>query len=223
MKTCVVIPVYNEARTIASVVEHVRQQNLEAVVVDDGSCDNTCFLAEASGARVLKNQFNQGKGAALRRGFHYALENDFDAVITLDGDGQHLPSEIPRFIRQAEVSLSAVIIGNRMSKHRNMPLLRLYTNKIMSWIISGVARQNIPDTQCGFRMLKKEALQKLNLRTQKYDTESEILIEAARLGFKIESLPIKAVYRKERSHINPFIDTLRFLRLILRESWTTRH
>ena len=110
-----------------------------------------------------------------------------------------------------------------MSKARGMPSLRLATNIFMSWAISRVAGQNIPDTQCGFRLLKKEVIKRLNLGTAKYETESEVLIKASRLGFKIESVPIKTVYAGEKSQINPFIDTLRFLRFIIHELWTTRN
>jgi GT2 family glycosyltransferase len=92
----------------------------------------------------------------------------------------------------------------------------------MSWLISGIARQKIPDTQCGFRLIKKEALEKLQFKTFKYETESEMLIKASRLGFKIESVPIKTIYQREKSRINPFIDTLRFIRFMVKELWTTR-
>ncbi len=106
-----------------------------------------------------------------------------------------------------------------MQKIKNMPLVRVLTNKVMSWLISQIAKQEIPDTQCGFRLIKKEVLAKLNLKTHKYETESEVLIRGSRLGFKIESVPIKTIYITEKSHINPFIDTLRFIRFILKEIW----
>ena len=92
----------------------------------------------------------------------------------------------------------------------------------MSWLISCVAKQTIPDTQCGFRLIKIEVLKSILLSTSKYETESEILIKSSRQGFKIESVPIKTVYADEKSRINPFIDTLRFARFIIREIWTTQ-
>jgi hypothetical protein len=92
----------------------------------------------------------------------------------------------------------------------------------MSWIVSRIAKQKIPDTQCGFRLIKSEVLKKINLETSKYEIESEILIKASRLGFKIESVPIKTVYGEERSRINPVLDTLRFIRYIIKELWTTK-
>jgi glycosyltransferase involved in cell wall biosynthesis len=223
MKICVIIPTYNEAEGIAKLVKEIRLQNLDVLVVDDGSSDNTFQVAKDSGAIVLRNQDNQGKGASLIKGFKYTLTHDYDAVITMDGDGQHLPQDLPHFIRLAEYSNSQILIGNRMQITKSMPWLRILTNKFMSWLISLFTKQDIPDSQCGFRLLKKEVLQKVNLITNKYETESEILIKVARLGFKIESVPIKTVYLNERSHIHPFFDTLRFIRFIIRILWTTPH
>ena len=222
MRIYVVIPTYNEAKTIASIIRKIRQQELEVVVIDDGSLDNTYEIAKDNGAIVLRNENNEGKGASLIKGFHYAQDRDCDAVITMDGDGQHLPEEIPYFIRLAKYSNSGIFIGNRMFKIKSMPFVRVFTNKLMSWLISFVAGQSIPDTQCGFRLIKKEVLEKINLKTSKYETESEIIIKASRLGFKIESVPIKSIYSGEKSQINPVIDTLRFIKFIIRELWITR-
>ena len=222
MKICLVIPTYNGAKTIAGIIRKIRQQELEVVVIDDGSLDNTYEIAKDNGAIVLRNENNEGKGASLIKGFHYAQDRDCDAVITMDGDGQHLPEEIPYFIRLAKYSNSGIFIGNRMFKIKNMPFVRVFTNKLMSWLISFVAGQSIPDTQCGFRLIKKEVLEKINLKTSKYETESEIIIKASRLGFKIESVPIKSIYSGEKSQINPVIDTLRFIKFIIRELWITK-
>lgn len=222
MKTCVIIPTYNEAKEIARLIKEIRLQNLDVLVVDDGSSDNTSQIAQGSGAITLRNEKNQGKGASLIKGFNYALTYDYDAVITMDGDGQHLPEDIPFFLRLAKYSDSAIFIGNRMQKIKNMPIGRVITNTFMSWFLSCLAKQKIPDTQCGFRLIKKEALKNIKLATCKYETESEILIKGSRLGFKIESVPIKTIYLDEKSQINPFIDTLRFIRLVIRELWTTR-
>lgn len=222
MKTFVIIPTYNEAKTIVTLIEEIQKQKLEVVVVDDGSYDNTAELARNKGSIVLVNQKNQGKGASLIKGFQYALSMGCDAVIVMDGDGQHEPSDIPFFIRLAKYSSSGIFIGNRMSKTKNMPFVRFLTNKFMSWFISIMAKQYIPDTQCGFRLIKRTILEKLNLRTSKYETESEILIKSSRLGSKIESVPIKAIYNGEKSRINPFLDTIRFFRFIFREIWITK-
>lgn len=219
MKTCVIIPTYNEAKTIGELIKQIRSQDLNVVVIDDGSQDNTHRIAEDNGATVLRNQINEGKGASLIKGFGYALTEGFEAVITMDGDGQHEVSDLPYFMRLAKYSNSGILIGNRMSKPKSMPYMRLMTNKFMSWLISKITKQKIPDTQCGFRLIKKEVLEKFGLATRRYETESEILIKAADFGFKIESIPIRTIYIGKKSKINPFIDTLRFIRFILRETF----
>ena len=217
MRTCVIIPSHNEAKEIGALIRDIRKQGLEVFVIDDGSSDDTSAIAKENGATVLRNEINQGKGASLVKGFDFALGKGFDAVITMDGDGQHLPQDIPYFMRLAEFSDSAIIIGNRMLKTKNMPLVRILTNKFMSWLISLVAGQNIPDTQCGYRLIKKEVLEKVKLKTVKYETESEMLIKASRSGFKIESVPIETVYRGEISRVHPVRDTLRFIKFIIGE------
>ncbi|MCM8800840.1 MAG: glycosyltransferase family 2 protein [Candidatus Omnitrophica bacterium] len=221
MKVCVIIPTYNEAKSIGNLVKRIQKMHLKVVVIDDGSKDNTGKIARENGAEVLRNETNQGKGASLIKGFDYALKNNFDAVICMDGDGQHLPEEIPIFINLATHSDSHILIGNRMAKRRNMPLLRVFTNKFMSWLISCITKQRIPDSQCGFRLIKRIILEKLKLTTHKYETESEIIIKASRLGFKIDSVPIKTIYTGGKSQINPLIDTLRFIRYIVKEIWIT--
>lgn len=214
MKPCIIIPTYNEAKTIAGIIKQIRAQNLDVVVIDDGSQDNTSLLAQENGAVVIKNTSNQGKGASLIRGFDYALNNNFDTVITMDGDGQHLPNEIPYFVGWAQNSGNYIFIGNRMTKTNNMPWIRAFTNQFMSWFISVIAKQRIPDTQCGFRLIKKEALKNIQLKTSRFETESEILIKASHKGYKIESLPIGTIYNKEKSQINPVLDTIRFVRFV---------
>lgn len=216
MKPCVVIPAYNEALAITDVVSQVRKQGWEVVVIDDGSADNTADRARQGGATVIRNPRNEGKGSSLIKGFGYCLDKDFDAVITMDADGQHSPADIPNFIRAAEASASKVFVGNRMPEARAMPMVRLLTNKFMSWIISRIARQRIPDTQCGFRLIRRDVLERIDLRARKYEIESEVLIKAGRLGARIESVPIKTIYAGSKSQINPFIDTLRFIKFIFR-------
>lgn len=216
MKLCAVIPVYNESKAISNVVTQVRQQNLDVIVIDDGSSDNSADIARNCGAIVLKNITNQGKGASLIQGLNYVLNNNFDAAILMDGDGQHLPQDIPLFLQKYEATNAPLIVGNRMQNTKSMPPVRYLTNKFMSWIISKVANQDITDTQCGFRFITKDLISKIKFTTRRYETESEMLIQAANLGYKIESIPVQTVYRGEKSQINPFLDTLRFIFFIVR-------
>ena len=217
MRICVIIPTYNESRAIADLINQITKLGLEVIIVDDGSVDDTVKIATACGAKVLANLKNMGKGASLIKGYNFALQCGFDAVISMDGDGQHSCDDLLTFIQKAQTSQSALIVGNRMGMTRGMPVLRLITNFLMSKFISLIVKQNIPDTQCGFRLVKKELLGKIDLSTSKYETESEVLIKAAHLGFKIESIPVKTIYFGGKSQINPLVDGLRFLRFMILE------
>ncbi|MCU0652622.1 MAG: glycosyltransferase family 2 protein [Candidatus Omnitrophica bacterium] len=221
MKVYVIVPAYNEAKGIANVVKSIKELGLNVLVIDDGSIDHTAEIAKNSGADVLRNEINRGKGASLIAGFHYVLSGDFDAVITMDADGQHSPLDLPYFLQFAQEKNADIIIGNRMTKVKSMPFLRLATNKFMSWLISKIAKQKIPDTQCGFRFIKCSALKEMDLKTTKYEIESEVLIKASRLGLRIDSIPIMTIYHGEKSRINPIVDTFRFFKFIVRELLTT--
>ncbi len=216
MKSCVLLPAFNEERAIARLLKDIQAQKLDVVVVDDGSMDNTASVAQDSGAVVLKHPGNLGKGQALRTGFNHIVSADYDCVIIMDADGQHSPQEVASFIQQARSSDAGIIIGNRMHRPEGMPLVRWLTNVLTSNFVSGIVGYKIPDSQCGFRLIRTQVLKTLNLSTIKYDTETEILIEAARNNFRIESIPIKTIYAGNKSQIHPIIDSMRFFNLIRR-------
>ena len=215
MKLCVLIPTYNESKAIGKLVTLVRKWGLDVLVVDDGSQDNTAGIAREKDAAVIEHKKNMGKGASLKAGFEYALRNGYEAVVIMDGDGQHNPEDIGRFIKSAETTDSDLIVGNRMNNPRAMPFVRRITNRWMSNYISRICGQEIPDTQCGFRLIKRRVIEKVRLISSKYETESEILIRAGRDNFKITSIPIKSVYNNEVSTIHPLVDSFRFIRLVL--------
>ncbi len=217
MRICVIIPTYNESRAIADLIHQITKLGLAVIIIDDGSTDDTVKISTACGAKVLANLKNMGKGASLIKGYNFARESGFDAVISMDGDGQHSCDDLLAFIRKAQNSQSALIVGNRMGMTKGMPVLRLITNFLMSKFISLIVKQHIPDTQCGFRLVKKELLAAIDLSTSKYETESEVLIKAAHLGFKIESIPVRTIYSGGKSQINPLVDGLRFLRFMILE------
>lgn len=216
MKVGVIIPAFNEAETIPHLIEHLLPLVNEVVVVDDGSTDNTAEEAKARGARALRHPRRMGKGAALRTGFQYAIREDFHAVITMDADGQHDWREIPEFIEADRNGEAGIIIGNRMGDVHSMPLIRLWTNRVTSWIISCLSHQRIEDSQSGYRLIRTDVLRDVKLVTSNFDTESEILVKASRQGYRIESIPIKTIYMNESSKIKPLLDTLRFTKLVLR-------
>lgn len=216
MKICVLIPTYNESRMIGQLVSRVKNDQFDVLVIDDGSKDRTAEIAKEKGARVIINERNMGKGASLKAGFNHALQSDYEAVVIMDGDGQHDPIDIRRFINAAKSTGSDLIIGNRMVNAGAMPPIRQATNRWMSNFISKACGQHIPDTQCGFRLIKRKLLKKIRLISSKYETESELLLRAGKERFKISSIPIKSIYNGEVSKIHPFKDTYRFIRLVIK-------
>jgi len=216
MKTCILIPGYNESKMIGRVVSEARKIIDDVIVVDDGSKDNTAQIAQDAGAIVLKHEINKGKGAALRTGFQYAIDHDYDAVVTMDSDGQHDPNDIPGFLTAIEKIGSGIIIGSRMNDISTMPAIRKCTNKLTSFASSLLAHQKIEDSQSGFRLITSDVLRAVKLVTDRFETESEILIKASKAGFRITSVPIKTIYGEEKSKIRPIHDTYRFLKLLFR-------
>ena len=212
-----VIPAYNEEKHIADVVRRMRQKLDDVLVVDDGSVDKTADHARDAGAEVTVHEQNRGKGETIKTGLRHWLDRQFDFVIILDADGQHRPEENDRFVTAA---LSAdepkLILGNRMNDVSSMPRLRQIVNRWMSKRISALCGQEIPDTQCGFRMLHRQLIPELLGGAARFDYETEMLIVASRKGFRITSVPITTVYCDEVSSIHPVRDTLRFFKLMRR-------
>ncbi len=215
---CVVVPAYMEQRKINDVVRRIGKYSSHVIVVDDGSTDRTSEEASEAGAVVLRHERNMGKGAALNSGFTYARFNDFHCLITMDADGQHDPADIPRFIEAHRRTGIPVLVGNRMAVPEKMPFLRRWTNRLMSWYLSRKMRQYVPDTQCGFRLYRCDVIPFIATEAERYAAESEILLHVASRGIRIDSVPIDAIYGDEESKINPFMDTLRFLRMIHKEA-----
>lgn len=223
MKIYVLIPALNESKTIGQLVHQLLAHAQRVIVVDDGSTDDTPERAEDAGAIVIRHGKNRGKGAALRTGFGYAVKTDCDGVITMDGDGQHDWKEVPLFVNKAESSDADIVLGTRMGCIKGMPLIRLLTNIVTSLIVSVLSRQKITDSQTGYRLIRREVLQNVELLTANYETESEILIKASRKGYKITEIPIKTIYGQESSNINRLTDTFRFIVLVLKTAMPFGH
>lgn len=216
MRVCALIPVYNEASHLRAVVKGCLKHVEAVFVVDDGSTDGSADLARAAGAVVLRHPRNLGKGVALKTGFREVLrDRAWDAVIVLDGDGQHHWDEIPKFLSAMNEGNYDIVVGNRMKDVRSMPVERTMTNWLSSRVLTALTGQKIRDSQCGFRLVKTSVLRNLVLKTRKYDTESEMLVEAARKGFRVGDVPIQTIYAGQKSSIHPVLDTLRFVRLAI--------
>ncbi|MBV9463672.1 MAG: glycosyltransferase family 2 protein [Verrucomicrobiae bacterium] len=211
-----VLPALNEATRIAPVIQKCARVVEKVLVVDDGSTDETAKISLDAGAQVIQHPQNRGKGAAIQTAFDAFKKDSLHWLCLLDSDGQHDPEDIPAMHEMARAGSFDVIVGNRMEETKDMPIVRIATNRFMSGLLSGMCRQRIPDTQCGFRLFSRAVIETLKFTTTHYDLESEMLIQLARQGFRIGSCRIKTIYGDGPSHINPIVDTVRFFRLIHR-------
>jgi len=218
-KIVAIIPAYNEARTIREVAERTLRNLPDVIVVDDGSTDGT--HAELSGLplTVISNPANMGKGASLCRGFALALGEGADAVITLDGDSQHRPEDIPRFLEAAQAQPDSIIIGARLWDREKVPPLRYIGNRFANFWVAWAAGSPVADSQSGFRLYPAGVLRRVPVlggANARFAFESEILIEAGRAGVRISAVPIAALYPPDArpSHYRPTLDTARIVRMI---------
>ena len=210
-KSCaVLVPCLNEADAIGAVLSAVKSFVPNVLVVDDGSTDGTGDVARAAGATVLRHPQALGKGAALRSGWDAAQQRGFDWALCMDGDGQHAAADIPKFLGRGERGDVALVVGERMHAPKTMPLVRRITNRFMSWQLSRLAGVRLTDTQCGFRLLHLPSLARLQVKSDCFEIESEVLIQFARARFGIAFVPIEVIYADERSKIRPLRDTLRW-------------
>ena len=207
-----IIPAYNEGARITAVITGAAEF-LPILVVDDGSTDDTVAQAEAAGASVIRQTPNQGKGAALRTAFRHALAADYDAVVTLDADGQHDPAELPKFLAAYAEKQPDLIIGQRRLRH--MPPIRRLANylgrKSFSWAIG----QPIPDNQSGYRLISRRLLEELESGEEAgFEFEMEMIVICVRRGYVLDWVPIRTIYAGETSHINPVTHFTNSIRMI---------
>lgn len=218
MKICLLLPAYNESRTIRQIILEASEFIGEIVVIDDGSSDGTGEIARACGAVCLENVTNRGKGYALRKGFAHVLTCGYELIFTMDGDHQHSPADIPRFLECFQRTCPDILIGARETGDvlTSMPFHRRVNNCLISYVGSRLCGQRVLDFQSGYRLIRADVLRAVRLETERYETESELLIKAGRLGFRIESLPIQTQYGDEVSHIKPLREIWLFAKLLLR-------
>lgn len=214
----VLICAHNEASFIGDVVQSVLKQNpSEIIVIDDGSTDHTAQLAQQAGATVIRNRKNLGKGSSLKRGFRTLLQKDLDAIIVVDGDSQHDPSEIPIFLETFNRTGIPILIGSRMSNTKGMPFIRKKTNQFMAFILNKLVKIYIPDPPCGFRFYSTEVLPFIISDEQRFAFEFDILLKASERNIRIDSVRISTIYSdRKHSHIAPVRDSWLFIKVVWR-------
>lgn len=195
MRTLVVIPAFNEGKTIASVIRDLKEHGFrDIVVIDDGSSDNTISESEKTGVVVLKHIVNRGLGAGIGTGFEYAKDNGFDILVTFDGDGQHIATDLNRLIAPIIGNTADVVIGSRMSDSVEMPIVR----KLLNWLANGLTFILFgvwtTDSQSGLRAFNKKAINCIKIKTDRMEVSSEFFKEIARNHLLFVEIPIKAIY-----------------------------
>jgi len=213
-----VIPAFNEEKYIYDVAKIAKEFVDVVVVVDDGSIDKTFSRAIDSGAVVLRHEENMGKGAALRTGFKYALEHGADIVVTLDGDMQHDPLEIPKFLEKIREEGVDIVVGSRfLEKVKGMPIQRRLSNFITTKVLNKVFKVPVTDSQSGFRAFKRKVLEKITFKDNRYGAETEILIEAKRKGLNMVEGGIWVKHVNKKTKIRPIRETFSWIWLIIKK------
>jgi glycosyltransferase involved in cell wall biosynthesis len=212
------IPAYQAGPSIGEVVRGTRRLVAEVLVLDDGSTDATAEEARRAGARVISFQRNRGKGAALAASFADLFGRGFDAVVTLDADGQHLPEEIPKLLQAAEEEDADLVLGIRDHLFSDMSGLRRASNRLSSKAISFAAGQRLADIQTGFRYYSRRLVEGVGFPEARFEAESAVVVRAARRGFKVVTVPVHLAYADGRttSHYRPLLDSLRIAGAVTR-------
>jgi len=221
MTYCILIPSFNAEKTLGAVASECLRTGVPVVVVDDGSTDRTAAVASALPVILLRHEHNSGKGQALRTGFAWALAQGFDAVITLDADGQHDVSAVQRLHEAARDNGLDLLIASRHSQFEKMAGLRAFWNRFGVWCMRKRTGFEITDSQSGFRYYSATLLRSVTLAAEGYDLEMEVLMKAWKKGFKVASLPVAARVADGRStsHFRPVRDTWNICKIFLRHMY----
>jgi glycosyltransferase involved in cell wall biosynthesis len=204
IKTIVGMPAYNEAKTIAGVILQAREYADKVMVVNDGSTDNTSKIAKLAGAEVIEHEENKGYGSAVRTMLTEAGKQDADILVIIDADAQHNPNEIPLLIKGI-LDGADIVIGSRKMQRDSTPGYRWIGQKILARFTNIAARQNLSDTESGFRAYSKKAIKGLKLNERGMAVSAEIISEASRMGLKITEVPITVSYENVKPSQNPIL------------------
>jgi len=203
------IPAFNEEATIGDIVSRSKTYGTQIVVCDDGSTDDTASEASKNGATVTTHLRNIGKGAALKTLLQMASKFHPDIIVTLDSDGQHNPSDIPLLTRPVLDGLADVVVGCRFNGKNQIPFYRRFGNNLLNLFTNWSAGTSIRDTQSGFRAYSSKVIPSISITENGMGVDSEILIELAKMGFKIEERDITVTYGADTSTLNPMSHIIR--------------
>jgi glycosyltransferase involved in cell wall biosynthesis len=213
MKWCVVIPTFNNCKTLEQVLQDVLHVTTDIIVVNDGSTDYTqSVLDKYPNVKCIHYAPNRGKGYALQKGFEQALAGGFEYAVTIDSDGQHFASDIPAFIKKSKEMPNMLIVGARTLKNQKLRTGSGFANKFSNFWFRFISGVSLPDTQSGFRMYPLHRIGGMRFFSSKYEFELEVLIRSAWKGIPLTNIPINVFYpeKEERvSHYRPFRDFVR--------------
>lgn len=213
MKVCVLVPTYNNERTLATVLESLLAYTDQIIVVNDGSTDSTTVvLSRFPQIQLVSYPLNKGKGFALRTGFQQAVASGYDYAITIDSDGQHFAEDLGKFLVKLEQHPSAIIIGSRNMDQASVPGKSSFGNKFSNfwfWVETGL---KMNDTQSGYRLYPVRQMSGMRFLTRKFEFEIEVLVTSAWRGIEITEVPVRVYYAEKESrisHFRPFRDFTR--------------
>lgn len=215
----VCIPAFNEAKTIGSVVLKSKAYANHVLVCDDGSTDETSLEGTRNGAMVVRHKTNLGKGAALKTLMEEASKFRPDVVVTIDGDDQHDPSDIPRLVRPVLDGDADIVVGCRFNGNNRIPFYRKVGNFILTVMTNWKAGTSIRDTQSGFRSYSSRIIPRIPIEENGMGVDSQILVQAARQGFRIEEQNVSVSYQGDTSTFNPVSHILRVTWSLLRGNY----
>ena len=217
---CVVIPTYNNEKTLATVIDSVLEYGVAIVVVNDGSTDRTNAILDPykEKIKIVSYPKNRGKGYALKCGFDCVKQMGYKYALTLDSDGQHYAEDIPLFVEMNRKYPDALIVGNRNLTQDNMPKKNTFANRFSNFWFALQTGTKLPDTQTGYRLYPLEKMKNLRPFTSRYEAELEMLVRCAWRGIKLVSIPIRVYYAREEERISHFRPGVDFLRISLLNS-----
>jgi glycosyltransferase involved in cell wall biosynthesis len=218
--TAILIPAFNASHALPELITRLQKVLPEALllVVNDGSTDDTAAVAERLHATVVNHAVNKGKGAALQTGFEYVLQHcSADYVLTLDADLQHAPEDAPKFFEALQQTQADIIVGWRRRSGTKMPVHRRMSNALTSFMVGTRTGTVIRDSQCGYRLMRKNVLQHVKLETAGFEAETEFLIKAAKRNFVIEFVSVQTVYGDEKSYMTHWKTTKNFAKVLFRD------